>query len=236
MATTIYGEIKRLLRVKVVTELPEQGVPNKIYFVLNSDSAEDNRYDEYLWVKDEEHPDGYFEKVGYKYVDLTPYYTKTEVDALLLTKVDVTTYEAFEASITALINAHINNTENPHNVTKAQVGLSEVDNTSDINKPISTAVQEALDNLDTTLMDSVNTVKDGLNSHILNTNNPHNVTAEQIGLGNVENKSAATIISEITANNITTALGFTPYTKEETDNAISVAISNAITTTLNTNV
>lgn len=236
MATTIYGEIKRLLRVKVVTELPEQGVPNKIYFVLNSDSAEDNRYDEYLWVKDTEHPNGYFEKVGYKYVDLTPYYTKTEVDALLLTKVDVTTYEAFEASITALINAHINNTENPHNVTKAQVGLSEVDNTSDINKPISTAVQEALDNLDTALRGQVNTVSDNLNNHILDTNNPHNVTAEQIGLGNVENKSAATIISEITANNITTALGFTPYTKEETDNAISVAISNAITTTLNTNV
>lgn len=236
MATTIYGEIKRLLRVKVVTELPEQGVPNKIYFVLNSGSAEDNRYDEYLWVKDEEHPDGYFEKVGYKYVDLTPYYTKTEVDALLLTKVDVTTYEAFEASVTALINSHINNTENPHNVTKAQVGLSEVDNTSDINKPISTAVQEALDNLDTALMSHVNTVSDNLNNHILDTNNPHNVTAEQIGLGNVENKSAATIISEITADNITTALGFTPYTKEETDNAISVAISNAITTTLNTNV
>lgn len=236
MATTIYGEIKRLLRVKVVTELPEQGVPNKIYFVLNSDSAEDNRYDEYLWVKDGEHPDGYFEKVGYKYVDLTPYYTKTEVDALLLTKVDVTTYEAFEASVTALINSHINNTENPHNVTKAQVGLSEVDNTSDINKPISTAVQEALDNLDTALRGYVNTVSDNLNNHILDTNNPHNVTAEQIGLGNVENKSAATIISEITANNITTALGFTPYTKEETDNAISVAISNAITTTLNTNV
>lgn len=33
---------------------------------------------------------------------------------------------------------------NPHNVTKADVGLSNVDNTSDINKPISTAVQTAL--------------------------------------------------------------------------------------------
>lgn len=34
---------------------------------------------------------------------------------------------------------------NPHNVNKTQVGLSEVDNTSDANKPVSTAQQGALD-------------------------------------------------------------------------------------------
>lgn len=42
--------------------------------------------------------------------------------------------------------SHKINTNNPHNVTKDQVGLSNVDNTSDINKPISNAVQEALNN------------------------------------------------------------------------------------------
>ena len=40
---------------------------------------------------------------------------------------------------------HIANTNNPHQVTKAQIGLDNVDNTSDINKPISTAAQVALD-------------------------------------------------------------------------------------------
>lgn len=40
---------------------------------------------------------------------------------------------------------HTGNTSNPHSVTKAQVGLANVDNTSDINKPISTATQNALD-------------------------------------------------------------------------------------------
>lgn len=35
-------------------------------------------------------------------------------------------------------------------------------------------------------------------------------TATEIGLGNVENKSSATIRSEITADNVTEALGFTP--------------------------
>lgn len=44
------------------------------------------------------------------------------------------------------INTHINNTNNPHNVTKAQVGLDQVNNTSDANKPISIATQNALDN------------------------------------------------------------------------------------------
>ena len=35
---------------------------------------------------------------------------------------------------------------NPHNTTKADVGLGNVNNTSDVNKPISTSVQSALDN------------------------------------------------------------------------------------------
>lgn len=56
-----------------------------------------------------------------------------------------------QAGITSDIDAvqtnletHINNKSNPHEITKAQVGLSEVDNTSDANKPISTATQNAL--------------------------------------------------------------------------------------------
>ncbi len=56
-----------------------------------------------------------------------------------------------QAGITSDIDAvqtnletHINNKSNPHEVTKDQVGLSEVDNTSDANKPISNATQTAL--------------------------------------------------------------------------------------------
>lgn len=40
---------------------------------------------------------------------------------------------------------HIANKNNPHQVTKAQVGLGNCDNTSDLDKPISTATQAALD-------------------------------------------------------------------------------------------
>ena len=44
----------------------------------------------------------------------------------------------------AELSGHISDTSNPHNVTKEQLGLENVDNTSDIDKPISTAIQEAL--------------------------------------------------------------------------------------------
>ena len=41
----------------------------------------------------------------------------------------------------AILTAHTSNKANPHNVTKSQIGLGNVDNTSDLNKPISTATQ-----------------------------------------------------------------------------------------------
>lgn len=44
----------------------------------------------------------------------------------------------------AQIDSHISNTSNPHSVTAAQLNLGNVNNTSDLNKPISTATQVAL--------------------------------------------------------------------------------------------
>ena len=41
-----------------------------------------------------------------------------------------------------------------------------------------------------------------------------NITKANIGLGNVENKSSATIRGEITSSNVTTALGYTPATQD----------------------
>ena len=43
------------------------------------------------------------------------------------------------------ISNHTSRTDNPHSVTAAQVGLGNCDNTSDANKPVSTATQDALD-------------------------------------------------------------------------------------------
>ena len=45
------------------------------------------------------------------------------------------------------LNNHVGDTDNPHATTKDQVGLGNADNTSDANKPISTATQTALDSI-----------------------------------------------------------------------------------------
>jgi len=78
------------------------------------------------------------------------------------------------------LSAHTGSTSNPHSVTKSQVGLGNADNTSDANKPVSTAQQTAL-NLKATVVD--------LNAHADNRSNPHVVTKSQVGLGSVDNTS-----------------------------------------------
>lgn len=50
-----------------------------------------------------------------------------------------------EAAITSDLNNHIQDYQNPHKVTKDQVGLGNVDNTSDADKPVSDATQTELD-------------------------------------------------------------------------------------------
>ncbi len=49
------------------------------------------------------------------------------------------------ASTVSTITAHTSRTDNPHAVTKAQVGLGSAENTADSGKPVSTATQAALD-------------------------------------------------------------------------------------------
>ena len=76
------------------------------------------------------------------------------------------------------VSSHESDINNPHKVTKEQLGLTNVDNTSDMNKPISTAQQAAIDNM-----------VDKIDTHTTNKENPHNITKDQIGLDNVDNTS-----------------------------------------------
>lgn len=62
--------------------------------------------------------------------------------------------------------------------------------------------------------DIKSSVTSTINSHTGNTSNPHKVTKAQIGLGNVENKSGATIRSEMTKDEVVKALGYTPPEKD----------------------
>lgn len=115
------------------------------------------------------------------------------------------------------LNTHISRTDNPHKVTKDQVGLGNVDNTSDKLKPISDATKTALDGkvdkvtgkslVNDDQINKLSSLKtqDGLNvdiadakkagidartqitAHEDRTDNPHNVNKDQIGLSNVSN-------------------------------------------------
>jgi hypothetical protein len=58
--------------------------------------------------------------------------------------------DSSRASLTDFQN-HLSDVNNPHSVTKVEVGLGNVDNTSDVNKPVSMAVQTALNGKQTRL-------------------------------------------------------------------------------------
>ena len=87
--------------------------------------------------------------------------------------------EALNALSTDITN-HKNNKQNPHSVTAAQVGLGNVNNTSDMDKPVSSKQAAA-----------IKVAKDDITAHKNNKSNPHMVTAAQVGLGNVNNTSDA---------------------------------------------
>lgn len=112
-----------------VTKLPEVSTASKskIYLVASSESGTQNTYAEYIKITVS--GTDKWEKLGeYKAeMDLTPYAKAAD------------------------LKAHTGNTSNPHGVTKTQVGLSNVDNTSDSTKantagnPIHDAIAKKVD-------------------------------------------------------------------------------------------
>lgn len=60
------------------------------------------------------------------------------------------------------IQAHISDKSNPHSVTKAQVGLGNVNNTSDADKPISNEQQAKFDAINNKIDSNVNTINNNL--------------------------------------------------------------------------
>ena len=63
-------------------------------------------------------------------------------------------------------------------------------------------------------------------SHLINTSNPHSVTASQVGLGNVTNVATESTITEDSVNNITSGAVYTALADEVSNR--NTAISNAI--------
>ena len=101
---------------------------------------------------------------------------KTYVDDLIAdTGSDVTALET-------KVNNHIANKSNPHTVTKTQVGLGNVNNTSDADKPVSTAQATAIADAKA----AGTTAQTSINSHAGRKDNPHTVTRAQLSLATTD--------------------------------------------------
>lgn len=84
-----------------------------------------------------------------------------------------------DTNVNAKVDSHIANKSNPHGVTKAQVGLGNVNNTSDADKPVSTAQATAIADAKA----AGTNAQTNLTTHMQNMSNPHGVTRDQLGLG-----------------------------------------------------
>ena len=151
------------------------------------------------------------------------FYIKLNNDVTMTATVDPEGYVTFETMQTAL-NKHTGNKSNPHSVTKSQVGLGNVPNVvtndqtptySDTTTLVTLSSGEKISIAFAKIKLAITT----LINHLANKSNPHGVTKSQVGLGNVENKSSATIRGELTKGNVTTALGFTPANQTDMTNA-----------------
>ena len=105
-----------------------------------------------------------------------------EANAILEVKAYVKEITADELAPTVnllqQLNNHINNIDNPHNVTPLQLGLDKVDNTADVDKPLSNPQRNFITEHTRTLFE-----------HLLKRDNPHGVNKEQLELENVDNTS-----------------------------------------------
>lgn len=178
------------------------------------------------------------------------FYIKLNNDVTMTATVDPEGYVTFETMQTAL-NTHTGNKSNPHSVTKSQVGLGNVPNVATNDQTPTYSDTTTLVTLSSGEKISIAFAKiklaiTTLINHLANKSNPHGVTKSQVGLGNVENKSSATIRGELTKGNVTTALGYTPptqdtntwrgiqnnLTSDATDQSLSAAQGKALNTSL----
>lgn len=90
--------------------------------------------------------EGLYSQANDKVITINPATTSTAgvMSSSDKSKLDSLKSQAEIDELVTKLDTHISNKSNPHSVTKVQVGLGNVDNTSDANKPISNATQTAL--------------------------------------------------------------------------------------------
>lgn len=198
--------------IKVVDILPFDNISTTtIYLLKTLIGTNGDLYTEYIYV------DGAWETLGTQTVDLSGYVTTEALNSAIA---DFVTAEYVSTALAKYVTsetftAHTANTNNPHGVTKSQVGLenvanerqyssqnpppypvtsvagrtgavalsktdvglSNVDNISDTNKPVSTAQASAI----AEAKQAGTNAQNAIDTHAAQANNPHNVTAAQVG-------------------------------------------------------
>ena len=114
------------------------------------------------------------------------------------------------------IDTHIADKTNPHEVTKTQVGLGNVDNTSDLNKPISTATQTALNDISNTVSNNYNALNEKIGT------NTSNLNSLSTTVTNNYNTLDGRITSEVSTLN--TAIGTEATNRQNEDNNLQSQI------------
>ena len=153
-------------------------------------------------------------QVGLGNVDNYVTATTTEAEAAVATNRFMTpaaVKAAMVYNVPIIMQAHTDDFNNPHQVTKAQVGLSNVPN-----YPVAT-LQQAQNGTDNATFMTPYLVaqavssgaSQGLSAHVNDKANPHNVTKTQVGLGNVPNYAQATVAQA--QNGTDNASFMTPY-------------------------
>ena len=102
-------------------------------------------------------------------------------------------FAAIVAKAGAMLEGHTSRVDNPHNTTKAQVGLGSVANFA-VASTAEAQIGDATDKYMTPYLVKVaiDTLVGGLlSTHINRVDNPHATTAAQVGLGNVDNFATA---------------------------------------------
>lgn len=166
-----------------------------------------------IWVQNQ---DDDTQEVLYAYgtqPEATADYISASGDSILETQMDFLVFIGEAVNISAIISeslvyasaadlkAHVDDTDNPHKVTKKHVGLEHVpnvatnDQTPTYTAPGTLAALTSGEKLGTAMGKLARAVTE-LISHLKNTKNPHKVTAEEIGAAEDSHEHTATDITK----------------------------------------
>ena len=142
-------------------------------------------------------------QVGLALVDNFPTATVGEATAAVANNRFMTplrTKQLIDAVATAALNAHMADMNNPHQVTKTQVGLGSVQNFALASQAEAEAgASNARYMTPLRTREAIEAIAGGkIDTHIADKNNPHATTKAQVGLGNVVNIGIATNAAALT--------------------------------------